>query len=301
MTAAAPESFLRRLARRAKATLAPRAVILLYHRVADAQPGTDPHNLCVSPARFEEQMRTLRERVPVLPLATLVRHIRERTLPYRCAAVTFDDGYADNLYNAKPVLERHDIPATVFVATGAVGRTEEFYWDECERLILNGPGRLAECVATCDEIRDLPPAARRDRMRQMRAGTEPAVRETHRAMTDEEIVRLADRGLVEVGAHTENHPALPTLPPHEQLDEMARSKSRLESVLGKPVTSFAYPYGLHDAATVDAVRRAGFERACSTLEHAARLESEELCLPRFDMGDCDCDTFARKLRWAFGR
>jgi peptidoglycan/xylan/chitin deacetylase (PgdA/CDA1 family) len=120
-------------------------------------------------------------------------------------------------------------------------------------------------------------------------------------MSDAELTRLAAGGLIEIGAHTENHPALTVLPWEQQHAEIFRSKARLESVLGRPVESFAYPYGLHDARTVDAVISAGFRWACTTEEHAARRASEPLRLPRFDMGNCDGDTFERKLRWAFGR
>ena len=287
---------LRGVVRRAKAAVSPRAIILLYHRIADARAGTDPHNLCVSPRHFAEQMNVLSRSAHVLPLTTLARHVRDRSLPRRCVAVTFDDGYADNLHAAKPILERHAIPATVFVTTGLGGRTEEFYWDECERLV-----PADQCVATCDRVRDLPPVRRQLVMAELRGPAAATVRPTHRTMSDEEIRELASGGLIEVGAHTENHPALPVLSPDEQLAEVTRSKARLESVLGTAVTSFAYPYGLHSHATVEAVRAAGFERACTTEEHAARLASEPLRLPRFDMGDCDGDTFERKLRWAFGR
>ena len=55
--------------------------------------------------------------------------------------VTFDDGYADNLWNAKPLLERYDVPAAVFVTTGYAGQDREFWWDELETLLLERAGR----------------------------------------------------------------------------------------------------------------------------------------------------------------
>ncbi len=55
--------------------------------------------------------------------------------------MTFDDGYADNLHVALPLLERYQIPATVFVTSAAVGRQREFWWDELEKVLLS-PGPL---------------------------------------------------------------------------------------------------------------------------------------------------------------
>src|SRR5262249_37218676 len=90
-------------------------------------------------------LEVLRKHSRPMRLQQLVRALRDRSLSRRTVVVTFDDGYADNLYNAKPLLERHDIPATVFVTTGYVGRVREFWWDELERLLLQ-PGTLPETL-----------------------------------------------------------------------------------------------------------------------------------------------------------
>jgi peptidoglycan/xylan/chitin deacetylase (PgdA/CDA1 family) len=75
----------------------------------------------------------------------LAQALRAGNLPHRAVVVTFDDGYADNLYNAKPLLERYDIPATTLIATGYMGSEREFWWDELERLFLQ-PGTLPETL-----------------------------------------------------------------------------------------------------------------------------------------------------------
>ena len=111
--------------------------ILMYHRVFKAS--SDPWGLCVSPKHFAEHLEYLRHHYQVLSLQSLVKLLKEGKLPKRAVVITFDDGYADNLYNAKPLLERHEVPATVFVSTGYVDADREFWWDELERTLLLTP------------------------------------------------------------------------------------------------------------------------------------------------------------------
>ncbi len=123
---------IRDMSSRVKARFGPRCVIWLYHRVADS--ASDPYGLCVSPEHFEEQMQVIHDIATPMRLTEVVRRLRADDLPERAVCVTFDDGYQDNLYTAKPILERLDIPATVFMTTGSVGRQREFWWDELERI-----------------------------------------------------------------------------------------------------------------------------------------------------------------------
>jgi peptidoglycan/xylan/chitin deacetylase (PgdA/CDA1 family) len=117
----------------------PRAAILGYHRVADLP--SDPQLLAVTPENFEKHLQIIREHFPILSLEELYQCLQRGEIPPRAVAVTFDDGYADNLYNAKPLLERYEVPAAIFVTTGYLGRKREFWWDELEGLLLQ-PGTL---------------------------------------------------------------------------------------------------------------------------------------------------------------
>ena len=103
-----------------------------YHRIADTT--SHVYGVCVSPEHFIEQMQTLRKYALPISLSKLVQHLKDGSLPPKSVAVTFDDGYADNLYSAKPILENYEIPATVFICTGYVGK--QFWWDELDRLIM---------------------------------------------------------------------------------------------------------------------------------------------------------------------
>jgi len=103
------------------------APILLYHRIF--APSADPVMLCVTPACFESHLEFLKKYYNVLPLSELSGRLATGTLEGDEAAITFDDGYRDNLVNALPLLEKYDIPATIFITTGQLGKKASFVWD----------------------------------------------------------------------------------------------------------------------------------------------------------------------------
>jgi peptidoglycan/xylan/chitin deacetylase (PgdA/CDA1 family) len=113
----------------------------MYHRVTELT--NDPHLLAVTPKHFAEHMEVIRRHHVPTRLQQLVQTLRDGKVPTRAVIVTFDDGYADNLHEGMPLLERYDIPATVFVTAGQLGSPREFWWDELDRLLLQ-PGILPE-------------------------------------------------------------------------------------------------------------------------------------------------------------
>ena len=106
----------------------------MYHRVAVLDP--DPWSLAVTPTHFAEQLTVLREAgLQPVGLRDLIARLGDGRPFDRSVVVTFDDGYADNLSNAAPLLAQFDVPATVFVASGYTGQTREFWWDTLDRLL----------------------------------------------------------------------------------------------------------------------------------------------------------------------
>lgn len=118
-----------------------RGLILLYHRVTEALP--DPWSLAVSPAHFAEHLEILRVNAHPLPLQALTRAAVSGDLPTGWVVLTFDDGYADTLQNARPALEANDVPATMFLPSGYLDGERAFWWDELTRILLR-PGILPE-------------------------------------------------------------------------------------------------------------------------------------------------------------
>ena len=95
------------------------AVVLMYHSIGE-------NNLffTVNGGEFEKQMAYLmRENFNVVSLKKLEEYLKKKSIPLKTIAITFDDGYKDNLLNALPVLKKYNFPATVFVMTGDIGKT----------------------------------------------------------------------------------------------------------------------------------------------------------------------------------
>ena len=115
-----------------RSRIVPGVLILGYHRIAAVS--NDAFDLCVAPQHFAQQLEILHRYTQPLSLPEMILNLRDRRFPKRAIVLTFDDGYADILYQAKPLLERYQIPATVFVTTGYMER--EFWWNKLERILL---------------------------------------------------------------------------------------------------------------------------------------------------------------------
>ncbi len=315
----------------------PGARVLLYHRVTDLT--CDPQLLSVSPKRFDEQMQLIARSYQPISLRYLWACVRRGDVPHRAVVVTFDDGYEDNLTIAKPILERHGIPATVFVASGSVGGDRAFYWDKLEDIFLSDrmlpeelnitigqeqyrwsfagetdgyhnagwsalspttTRRQAAYVSLCDKLRPLPYDRQQPLINELCqwASASPSARPTHRAMTAEQLRQLVDGGLIEVGAHTIDHPILAKLTDSEQRRQIRQCKDDLERIIDQPVQSFSYPYGTRSSYTLDtvaAVRDAGFDCACSNFPGKGRRGTDPFQLPRVLVRDWAGDRLLQEV------
>ena len=113
----------------------------MYHRISE--PDLDPWGLSVSPSHFAEQLDVINKYFYPLSMQEFLGHLQRGRVPNRSIVVTFDDGYVDNLLHAKPLLERSEVPATVFLVTEAIVEERNFWWDKLERAMLQ-PGMLPD-------------------------------------------------------------------------------------------------------------------------------------------------------------
>jgi peptidoglycan/xylan/chitin deacetylase (PgdA/CDA1 family) len=293
------------LARLARARA--RGVVLRYHAITDtAEPVVyAAPDICLPVDAFRMQMAFVRRAYTVLPLDALVDAVvGGGKLPARALAITFDDGYADNRRLAFPVLRALGLPATVYVATGAVEDHAPF-WVASVRAIALGArdatlalpdgsairldGARAREAAAKTLTRALVPLAAPDRAAWLAAAAERAGVDVARAlagtMLDWAGIReLASAGWT-IGAHTVTHSNVALLDPAAAEAEIAGSRDVLAAAIGTPVCHFCYPNsgGQHTyfGPAVSAVlRKTGFRSATTSRPGALRPGTDPFLLPR---------------------
>lgn len=128
------------------------------------------------------------------------------------------------------------------------------------------------------------------------AGTATRIRPSRRTVTPAVVRRMAQSGLVEIGAHTVTHQALGRLDSAGQRSEILPNKKTLEDLIERPVTSFSYPHGDYDDSSIQLLREAGFSRACTTAGNTVAGTHDPLLLPRVHALDWDGEALASQLR-----
>jgi peptidoglycan/xylan/chitin deacetylase (PgdA/CDA1 family) len=286
-------------------------VVLMYHRIADL--AFDPWRIAVSPERFEAQIELLQKYFDVIALADLADAVERGKVPSRTLVITFDDGYRDVLHTAKPVLVKHGLPATVFVASGYVGSGRNFWWDTLERLSF-ASGRPREGTVEVDgvtgsweagdvelyhslweQLFTLSDGSRRAALEGLSesAGVDPD--EGAQTMTEDELRELGEGGLVEIGGHTITHPNLAVLSTDAQLEEMRGSRTQLEAISGKPVKSFCFPHGKYTSESIALLPQAGYEQGCVSVRAVVQPGADRFELPRWQAINLYSDMFVWKL------
>jgi peptidoglycan/xylan/chitin deacetylase (PgdA/CDA1 family) len=288
-------------------------LILIYHRVLAAP---DPlRSRTVQAPDFAARMDLVASCFNVLPLSEALERLESRSLPARALSVTFDDGYADNLTVAAPIMRERGIRPTVFVATGYLDgglmfndAITEALRAAPERLDLSDLGlgglELPDVDARRATIRRLvgelkyKPAAQRPALAAeifRRAGATPP---RDLMLSTAQVRSLRDAG-VEIGAHTATHPILTRLSPEAAREDIARSRQVLEGILGDRVRLFAYPNGRpgedYDERHVAMVRELGFSAALSTAWGAAHAGCDRYQVPRVAPWDDSPRRYAARL------
>lgn len=273
-------------------------LILTYHRVtplADALLPDEPHA-----ASFTALLDSICATFNVLPLSEALALRSERRLPARTVCITFDDGYANNAEVALPILLRHRVRATFYVAAGYLNGGR-MWNDSVIEAVRRAPQELdlGDLGYGMHSLTDV--AARRAaidkilgalKYRPFEERLAVAAQVAERAglpardglmMSDEQVRALAAQGM-EIGAHTVSHPILARIDQATAAREIGESKQLLERITGGAVSSFAYPNGRpgkdYGREHVDMVRSAGYASAVSTAWGCVTSHARPYELPR---------------------
>lgn len=275
--------------------------VFMFHSVhPDAGRDFGPWRYAVTPDRFEQQVRAIADSYDIRTLSDIVAACRRGVPPTEpTAAITFDDGFRDNLTEALPVLERHETPATVFVAGTYVDGPAPYEYRLAAKLssassvsVSVGGTRVETALRTEADRREAYEAIRRElkfersERREATLAEVPGDASDVPAMLSEaELRELAASSLVEIGAHGYEHVPMTVFDEASLARDVSRARSALESHLDGSVTLFSYPYGDHDERVVEAVRGVGFTAAVTTRPRrlpADRLAADRFRLPRLD-------------------
>lgn len=297
-----------------------RLSVLIFHRVLLEPDPLFPDEMHAR--RFDELCGWLAAWFNVLPLDQAVQRLQAGTLPERAACITFDDGYADNFHVAMPILQRHSLTATFFVATGFLdgGRM----WNDtiietvraCQAQVLDisalGLGshargtvveQKAAIAALIGQIK-YRPVAERITLTEDIARLAYVQLPQNLMMTSAEVKAMRQAGM-QIGAHTVSHPILARLTDDQAKQEIGDSKLALEQLLGERITLFAYPNGKpgedYSPQSVEVVRSLGFDAAVSTQWGASRMGEDPLQIKRFTPWDKTRLRFGMRLLLNLGQ
>jgi len=302
-----------------------RTIVLAYHRVENYS--VDPQLLCVSLKNFEAQIRYISNNFQVTSLLDVLKSQKSNRWKI---VITFDDGYEDNYRVAAPILKKYNCPATFFVTSGYLNRTKLFWWDELEKLLLLTPNfpsalslmiegkpltfqgidsalrpewnvlktpkpnsREAVYLELHTRLRALNLNQIEEVMQQLRAQTK-AFEGTFRIMTSDEIKALSQNPLFTIGAHSVTHSRFSELTEESQEWELRESKNSLESILGKTVDVFAFPFGSlvdFSLGSLKLVKKVGYRLGCANYPGIVDDRSDHCALPRVLVRDIELSRF----------
>lgn len=281
-----------------------RLSVLIFHRVLPEPDPLLPDEM--DAARFDALLGMLVRRFNVLPMEEALSGWRTGNLPPRALAITFDDGYADNFTIACPILVRHGVKATFFVASGFLdggimwndlarealrafpGDAIDLSWLGLgRRAVVGGSQRRVLVEEVLLKLKYRPLAGRQEGLARLIAET-GAVPPRDLMLSTAQLKGLRDAGM-EIGGHTCNHPILAVLGEDDARREIAEDRAQLAAILGRAPRYFAYPNGRperdYQAVHADFVRELGYEAAFTTSCGSVGSESGAFELPRFTPWD----------------
>ncbi len=297
----------------------PKFLILCYHRVG---MGGIPFYSELLPSAFDQQMCHLRKNYRVISLDQLCRELQDPVADHG-VVVTFDDGYRDVFTHAYPVLQKYQIPATVFLIANSMETGQVAWYDRVFLSLQVLPAevlsleldqtrhfrfvsiqeRYRAALEIVIRLRTLPNWRRKECCADLeRRVTLPKAELADRMLNWEQVRTMCSNGIA-FGAHTLTHPVVSRLTLHELEKELGESRKILEANLGRPVLDFAFPFGGLDDCGFEAqaqLGRFGYRSAVTTVPGLNSPGVSPFALRRIQIGqEPSLAMFALRMSQAF--
>jgi peptidoglycan/xylan/chitin deacetylase (PgdA/CDA1 family) len=285
----------------------PAAVILRYHSIQDHPEDFNNTIGCDSihaTSIFTRHMEIVARQFKAVTMDDIALFLKgEKTLPPRAVAITFDDGYKDNVRCAAPILNRLGIPATFYVLVEAVDRSiapwycllRNAFWTARNPKWIDPAGTAHDLTdATTRQAAFMQAAglcskssaSEREQVVQNATRTlepEPFPNESGLMMTWDDARMLLKSGHI-VGSHTMTHPNVAQVSTEEARRELTDSKRKLEIELASPVQHFSYPHPAlnpqWNESTLKITEELGYATAVTTTVGAVKSSARPLAIPR---------------------
>lgn len=297
-----------------------RVLVLYYHRIN--RLNADPFSLCVTTENFEKQMLFLKENYNIL------RFEDDWLNKHNGVVVTFDDGYADNFNNAFPILEKYQIPATIFISTGQIVKGGINWWDELYELVVTQNNKntielmddkygycwktesyeqkLNCFMALHRLLKHYLDFNKKDVIMEQIRKQVPIYKfmDEYDLLTLDAIKKLSCSELITIGGHTLSHGSLGKLSKEQQEIEIRENIYMLEQITCKKVTTFSYPFGVVgvdvNTDTIELCEQYGIKKAATT-EHKMWNNNFDLLIPRCEVKNWNQKEFQEKIDMFRGR
>lgn len=282
-------------------------VILMMHRVIDSKEQARlPHNnpLCIDKSTFADLLVFLKKHFDIVDLESAISSTPSLKPKL---VLTFDDGWKDNLVHAFPLLQQHNVPATIFLSTDYIGNNRGFWWQSIASRLWEQPqsidqaalqkalklysitlntalfdrqktsGKSFLILEFIHSLKDLEPQTLQQFADSFFYDNKPD------AMDWSDIRYLEESGLVKFGPHGHQHFILTQLDQNACAEDLRKSHALITEKCSQPLKIYCYPNGNNNPHIHSLLSELGYSHALSTQPGLMSGEHNKFCLPRIDV------------------
>ena len=253
--------------------------ILMYHRVTSKESPLDSNVITSSKENFEKQMKYLSENCNVITFNDLKEKPKKNSI-----IITFDDGYKDNYTTAYPILKKYNLPATIFLATGHINKNELFWWDKIAYIINKTKikkfsSKEQTIINIQEKLKKVSESKKKSSIKKLEKTLKVKIPKIENIALSWENIKEMSKNNISFGAHTVSHPIITRISLKEAKSEILKSKNKIEKMINKKVSVFAYPNGGKEDMSdqIDKfLKENGFDFSVSTIYGTTEKDSFRL-------------------------